>query len=235
MAQKECVIQIFETLQGVATLGQLYALVDTSIWKTKTPYASIRRIVQTNKEFFKIKPGLWGLSHQKDMILKDLHINLNTTENLHFTHTYYQGIITELGALRGFQTFIPAQDKNKLFINKPLKDIATLDTICTFTYLELINKAKTIDSIWFNERKMPHAFYEVEHSTDFKNSLNKFFELQDFRSKFYIVADKKRKAQFLSIMENSIYKPIKDFVNFADYESIVKQYENESMKYEMGI
>ena len=119
MSQKECVIHIFETLQGVATLGQLYALVDTSIWKTKTPYASIRRIVQTNKEFFKIKPGLWGLSRQKDMIIKNLHITTNTTENTYFTDAYYQGIITELGALRGFQTFIPAQDKNKLFINPP--------------------------------------------------------------------------------------------------------------------
>lgn len=115
MSQKECVIQIFEKLQGVATLGQLYALVDTSIWKTKTPYASIRRIVQTNQEFSKIKPGLWCLSSRKNKILKELKLTQNNAENLQFTHSYYQGIIAELGILRGFQTFIPAQEKISSF------------------------------------------------------------------------------------------------------------------------
>ncbi len=46
---------------GFATLGFLYNNVDVSNWATKTPFASIRRIVQTNNCFFKIKPGLWGL------------------------------------------------------------------------------------------------------------------------------------------------------------------------------
>ena len=36
-------------------------------------------------------------------------------------------------------------------------------------------------------------------------------------------------------MSSSIYKNIKNFIYFADYDSIAKQYEQESMKYEMGI
>ena len=47
---------------------------------------------------------------------------------------------------------------------------------------------------------MPNCFYEVEHSTNIINSLNKFYELQDFRSKFCIVADIRRKTEFCSLI-----------------------------------
>ena len=41
--------QVIDTLRkqgGYATLGNLYHIVDTSTWATKTPNESIRRIVQ---------------------------------------------------------------------------------------------------------------------------------------------------------------------------------------------
>ena len=74
---------------------------------------------------------------------------------------------------------------------------------------------------------MPCAFYEVEHSTDMKNSLNKFYELQDFRAKFYIVAAKERKVQFDDIINQSIYLPIKDIVNFVNYDALIAQFDAE--------
>ena len=61
MGQKEQVIEAMESNGGCATFKQLNQLVDVSLWKAKDPAANIRRIVQTNDEFFKIKPGLWGL------------------------------------------------------------------------------------------------------------------------------------------------------------------------------
>jgi len=57
--------------------------------------------------------------------------------------------------------------------------------------------------------------------------LNKFFELQDFRTEFYIVADGTRKKQFNDIIDYSIYNPIRQYVRFFSYENLVKQYENE--------
>ena len=72
-------------------------------------------------------------------------------------------------------------------------DISTMKEMPIFTYDKIVKRAKTIDTVWFNERELPRAFYEVEHSTNIINSLNKFFELQDFRSDFFIVANSKRK------------------------------------------
>lgn len=211
-------------------MSQLYYATDISSWKTKTPFASIRRILQTNPEFFKIQPGLWGLSDYKKEILEKFSIKNNRiSDNNEFTHTYYQGIIAEIGNSRNFKTFVPAQDKNRLFANRKLSEVATTDK-CDFTYPEIVRFAKTVDVIWFNERNLPNSFFEVEHSTDFKNSINKFYELQDFRAKFWIAGKKERRRQFEDVINASIYYPIKKLVSFVDYENLVRQYEKEMSK-----
>lgn len=225
-----------QKLGGLATLSQLYGSTDVSSWQTKTPFATIRRIVQTSREFFKIQPGLWALKEYESEILKNFDIKSDgILKDGDFSHAYYQGIIAQIGNIRKFHTFIPAQDKNRKFINQKLGDMASLDKIYSFSYENIVQKAKNIDVIWFNDRKLPNSFFEVEHSTDFKNSLNKFYELQDFNANMFIVADKSRFRQFRSVVETSIYRDIANFVKFADYESIAKQYEKESLKVQMGI
>ena len=61
MNQKECVVEALASLGGMATLFDLYLKTDVSTWGSKTPFASIRRIAQNNKEFYKVRAGLWGL------------------------------------------------------------------------------------------------------------------------------------------------------------------------------
>lgn len=229
MLQKDYVIEAMRANGGYATLQQLNMLVDFSTWKTKTPEASIRRIVQENYEFFRIQPGLWALREYENEVNKKFNIIKSNVESVsQFTHSYYQGIIVEIGNIKKLGTYVPPQDKNKLFLEKKLSDIITVHDIYKFTYDDIIRNAKTVDAIWFNERKMPCAFYEVEHTTNIKNSLNKFFELQDFRAKFYIVADKARKRQFEDVIGASIYNPIREMVGFVSYDDLVKQYSNES-------
>lgn len=58
MTQKEYVIEAMRRNGGYATFQQLNQMVDFSTWKTKTPQASIRQIVQVYDEFFRIRPGL---------------------------------------------------------------------------------------------------------------------------------------------------------------------------------
>ena len=103
-----------------------------------------------------------------------------------FTHAYYQGLIVDIGNMRKLKTYVPAQDKNKMFLDRKLGEVSTMTDIPEFTYPKITNRARTIDTIWFNEREMPSAFYEVEHSTNIINSLNKFFELLDKQHKMLI-------------------------------------------------
>ena len=188
MTQHEQVIELMRQNGGFATLGYLNSAIDVSGWKTKTPFATIRRIVQDERFFFKIKPGLWALKSFKDEVLSKFNISdqKNSQIQEEFNHSYYQGLISEIGNLKGLSTFVPNQDKNKLFLDKPLKEITTVSDILEFTYPEVLRRAKTIDVIWFNNRKFPSAFFEIEHNTDFQNSFSKFIDLQDFYSEFFI-------------------------------------------------
>jgi hypothetical protein len=235
MKQNEAVILTIEKLGGVATLGQLnqevFKISDCE-WKTKTPFASIRRIVQLDKNIYKIKPGLYGLVDYKGKneskgIIEITDKNKHSKEAIDFNHSYFQGLLLKVGNLKGFKTFVPNQDKNRFFLNEKLVDIRTLDEIPKYSYPKLVNKSASVDVIWFNEREMPHSFFEVEHSTDIQNSLLKFNELQDFYSRMVIVADSKRKDEYLKKLKYSSFTNLvnQKRVSFMDYEALNKQYE----------
>ena len=234
MKQHEAVIKIMEENGGFATLNYLnnkVLKVAGVEWKTKTPFASIRRIVQDSRFFFKIKPGLWALNTHKNKLSNNiLKIYEESKESFRkeqkYTHYYYQGILAEIGTLHNYKVYIPPQDKNKPFLNKQLKDVLTLEKLPMFTYEQIVNTIKSIDVIWINKRDFPAKVFEVEHSTDFKNSLNKFYELMDFSTNMVIVSHKKKERQFDSILNLSIYKKLKNKVSFYDYESLEEYYSN---------
>ena len=71
MKQHEAVIQAMKQNGGYATLGHLHQRVlkiPDCKWDTKTPSESIRRIVQTYPDFFKIRPGLGALTSERDKV-----------------------------------------------------------------------------------------------------------------------------------------------------------------------
>jgi len=229
MNQIEAVFEAMKKMGGYSTLGDLYRTalkIPNCIWKAKDPYANIRRIVQTNIEFSRIKPGLWGLSLQKEKILGELglanaHMG-NETDEVRFTHSYYQGLLGQVGSLRGFNTYIPQQDKNKRFLQNKLSDVSTINSLYPFTYAFLVNKAKSVDVIWFNERKLPDSFFEIEHSTNIINSLLKYLNFQDFMVNFYIVADSVREIDYKNKISQDVFRPIAKYTRFLDYDSLSK-------------
>ena len=224
MKQHEAVVLAMLQNGGYATLGQLYQAVPEipdCEWKTKTPFASIRRIVQTHDDFFKIRPGLWALTSEKEKVLHLFSNEMAEGKEREYSHYFFQGLVVEIGNLKDFKTFVPAQDKNKPFGKQKLSDIATLSSMYEFTFPDVLRKAQTIDVVWINNRRYPNSFFEIEHSTDIYNSLLKFVELQDFRSDFYIVADVRRRAEFNSKVSLNAFATIKPFVKFWDYDSVL--------------
>jgi hypothetical protein len=225
MKQYEAVIEVMEANGGYATLGYLYQnvlKVEDCLWKTKTPFASIRRIVQDKRYFFKIKPGLWALnSHRKNLPFDITKIKAdNKIVNDEFNHTYYQGLLVEIGNVKKYDTYIPSQDRNKIFLGKKLNDIVTIHDFFQFSYEHVVNKARTVDVTWFNERKMPCLLFEVEHTTNIQNSLLKYVELQDFNIQFFIVADAIRKREYDTKLSLNAFSPIKQRVKFMDYNRL---------------
>lgn len=214
---------------GAATLRRLNEILDFSTWATKTPEASVRRIVQNCKEIFKIRPGLWALEECRAAVLSRFKLKPGDAKSEEaFTHGYYQGLLVEIGKLRHWQTYVPAQDRNRLFVGKALGDIADTTEIPAFTNERILRRARSVDVIWFNGRGMPTNFYEVEHTTDIRNSLSKFYELQDFHAGFAIVADKSRRREYEDKIAASIFDSIAGRVEFLDYERIACMHESVS-------
>ena len=224
MKQYEAVIRVMEENGGFATLGFLYqkALRMPGVeWKTKTPIKSINRIVQVDRHFFKIKPGLWALKSHRDRLPVDVFPRgISLTQRKASDHSFYQGMILEIGNLKHFRTAVPAQDKNRMYLNRRLGDIASVKESYKFSYDHIVKRASTIDALWFNERKMPTSCFEVEHSTDISNSLLKFVELQDFHAKFFIVADIRRQAEFAAKANFAAFSTVSGRTKFMSYDDL---------------
>lgn len=224
--QESQVIEAMRKEGGFATFKQLNEILDFSSWKSKTPEASVRRIVQNSKAIFRIQPGLWALEAMREEVLKRFNLKQGDKKSEEqFSHGYYQGLLVEIGKCRHLTTYVPPQDKSRLFLGQKLGDVADIINLPQFTYFNIYKKARTIDVIWLNDRGMPNAFYEVEHTTDIKNSLIKFYELQDFAASFTIVASAHRKAEFDDKICASIFSPIAKRVRFDSYDKIAAQHE----------
>jgi hypothetical protein len=241
MTQAQAVIETIDMLGGIATLNQInqhiFEITDCQ-WRTKTPFASVRRIVQQTAGIYKIKPGLYALeTHRQALenngILVQNEHNQDSDAIKTFNHAYYQGLLLEMGKMRHLDTFVPDQDKHKQFLNQAeLGDLRTIQVLPEYSFPQLVKRSSTIDVIWFNDRHMPHSFFEVEHSTDIQNSLLKFNDLQDFAARMVIVADEKRHHEFISKMGYAAFRQLASNkrVAFLSYESLGKQYEQEFEK-----
>lgn len=231
MTQEQQVIDTLRNQGGYATLRRLNEVMDFSTWKTKTPEASVRRIVQISDAIFRIQPGLWALEESRDKVLKKFNITESDSKSIEqFNHAYYQGLLIEIGHYRNSSTYVPPQDQHRLFLDKELGDLTDHKLIPQFTFEALLRRARTVDVIWFNKRNMPTHFYEVEHTTDIKNSLSKFYELQDFFSSFYIVANGHRENEFNDKINASIFSPIKSRVKFITYDKVASLHSNLSQQ-----
>lgn len=57
-----------------------------------------------------------GIRKMREKVLKRLEICLHDFESDdRFTHSYYQGIVVNIGNIKKYDTYIPSQDKNKNF------------------------------------------------------------------------------------------------------------------------
>lgn len=246
MAQKtqtDAVIEAMERNGGYSTLKHLYEHVLTIRdveWATKTPFASMRRIVQNPRFFFKIRPGLWALNSHRNRLPPSVTALIDargqpSNDQEKYRHYYYQGIIAELGNLKNLLTYVPAQDKNKPFLDRTLAGVAKTTEMPCFTYPGIVNRVRSIDVVWFNARNLPDSVFEVEYSTDFQNALGKFDELQDFNTKMIVVAPAVRRRQYDDVVSRSLFREVRNRVNFWDCDTAEKVYQKLSEAQAMGL
>lgn len=187
----------------------------------KTPLATIQERVQRDKRFKRIGLGVYALAEHLDK-LPSVPKPKTETEKRGYVHTRIQGMIIELGNMEGFKTFTP--DKGKVFDNKRLGNLATLEEMPQFTYAEIIRSTQYVDVIWFNAEGFPEKAFEVEDSTDFRNSLVKFTDLRFFNMTFHLIAAIERKGKYEREVSRSVFGNISSRCHFSSYDEITQFY-----------
>lgn len=193
----------------------------------KTPHQTINERVQRDARFTRIVPGVWALSRFLDKLPDHLNPKVERTEDAkqQITHSLVQGMLIEIGNIQGYKTY--TSDKNSLFLMQKLYELTGLQEIPRFSYDHIIQSTKHIDVIWFNARLFPSNVIEVEHTTDFKNSLIKFVELQDFQTIMTIVAPKDRFERYKVEISKAAFTNISKRVSFISYEKVEGLYNNQ--------
>lgn len=244
MTQSECIMQIIDKNGGYAELSYIYdnAIAEyQNIFNEKNYKTNIRSLLQKeNKNYFRIKPGMWSLNESKSKLPKDIQDMIEKPSISYYEreteHARMQANLIYIGKSLNFTTYIYAQDRNRVFSKgKRLNDIVDLTKIPNFTYKEILKKIRTIDVVWFDDDisinniiyRYPEVVFEVESSTNFKESLNKFNYLKMLNiRRMYIIAPEKREEQFNKIIELEDYKDIRSRVKFLHYEDIELFLEN---------
>lgn len=214
----------------IATLKEIYQIAPTlKQFNGLTPDRTINERVQRDKRFVKLKPGLYGLKNYLEKLPDEFNPKISKTQadEDKITHAYIQGMLLEIGNINGFKTFAP--DKSGRFTSKKLCDIMTLKEIPKFTYEHILQSTRFIDVIWFNDRNFPNSIFEVENSTNFRNSLVKFVELQDFTTSMIMIAPNERSKinKYNQEIEKSAFAAIKDRVKFFNYDKIIGLYNSQ--------
>lgn len=214
----------------IATLKQIYQIAPTlKEFDGLTPNRTINERVQRDSRFVKIKPGLYALKQYLDNLPDELNpkVNKSKIDEDKITHSYVQGMLLEVGNSHGFKTFAP--DKGSKFITQNLSDVMTLHEIPKFTFENILQSTRYIDVIWFNERNFPNSIFEIENSTNFRNSLVKFVELQDFTTSMYLIApnEASKVAKYNQEIEKAAFSAIKDRVKFFNYDKVIGLYNSQ--------
>lgn len=192
-----------------------------------TPLKTIQERVQRDKRFTRIGLGVYALTEYLDK-LPQIITPKTTGEKTNQRHSAVQGMIIEIGNMEGFDTYTP--DRSKMFANKELCNIATIREFPLFTYDKIVQSVKFVDVAWFNERGFPEKIFEVEDSTDFRGSLVKFAELQDFNTSFNLVASVERKTKYDREVSKTAFANIINRCHFVNYSDI-EEYYNASLNY----
>ena len=109
-------------------------------------------------------------------------------------HSILQGRLLEIGNIRGFHTFCP--DKSRIFNEKKLNQIATLDS-CPKLQFSDYNLLQKIDVLWFKNRGshyVPENAFEVELSTGVWSGVGRMATLMDYKNvPLYVIANDAKK------------------------------------------
>ena len=227
MTKIEAIVKLMEDNGGAASLKYIYE--------------NITKYYPTAKQSAEWEAGLRGVLYReikKQHLFKKVGLSIYALadyipveppkKDKVRMHSFIEGICLELGNFHDYHTY--TADPSAIYRdNLHLSDIASISTIPDFSYNAIIHEAKHIDVIWFNKKGLafPQKVFEVVDSVGtLTGAFNRSLQLQNFMTKFYIVAPEKHHDKYLQTIELEIYQAQKERFQFINYDDIRDWYDS---------
>ncbi len=142
-----------------------------------------------------------------------------------FNHSQIQTLIGSIGVHRGYDIWIPYNDRNKLDWGLTQKFIYKNEL--PERYSKVFNVIKQIDVLWLKRGLSElSAMFEVEHSTTIYSGLLRFNDLHltepNLKPRFSIVSNDIRRGLFLRQVNRPTFKisGLSDLCSFIEYKDV---------------
>lgn len=142
-----------------------------------------------------------------------------------FNHSQIQTLIGSIGIHRGYDIWIPNNDRNKLDWQLAQRFICKNEL--PERYLRVFEVIKQVDVLWLKRGSSElSAMFEVEHSTTIYSGLLRFNDLHlvepNLKPKFNIVSNDLRRALFLRQINRPTFKVsgLYEHCNFLEYKDV---------------
>lgn len=147
-----------------------------------------------------------------------------------FTHQQVQSLLGAIGSKKGFDIWVPQNDRSsldwKLVSKFPLKDEIP------FEYDKVSNILEEIDVVWFERgRSLLKAMFEIEHTTSLYSGLLRFNDIYLAVStvdRFSIVSNYDRKTIFVRQLRRPTFQAsgLSEKVSFLEYGNVYQWFMN---------
>lgn len=147
------------------------------------------------------------------------------------SHWDVMGILLDLGNLLAYDTYAADPSKKSEFLNKSLRDLATLKEIPGFTFKDTLEIVRNIDVIWFKNGEYPEYCFEVEHTTNVRDGLLRLYQISPLKGVgFFVIARSNTFDRFEREVNRKPFREIKNRYTFHSYKELAVFYE-EAKKY----
>ncbi|HPM11389.1 MAG TPA: hypothetical protein PK941_13215 [Paludibacter sp.] len=142
-----------------------------------------------------------------------------------FTHSQIQTFIGSIGVIKGYDIWIPSNDRNKLDWSLTEKFVCSKELPSRYGKIEEV--VREVDVVWIQRGSSElRAMFEVEHSTPIYSGLLRFNDLylaeRNLKPKFSVVSNDVRRSLFLRQINRPTFKlsGLSDVCNFLEYKDV---------------
>lgn len=228
----EAIEQVLRDNGGVVSLEVLYKdivkyrdVTTNREWKA-TLRGILYREMQQKGRIVRVGLGVFAL---QDAVPKlTLFQRITRGENVQrkwLNHASIEGMLLELGNFYGYDTYTANAQKH--FDGKPLASIATLKDLPPFTFPDLLEQLRWIDVLWFERkpRPFPKFAFEVEMKPNFRRALLRLYQLRDFNTTLYVVADDTKQKLFEKCLQDEPFHILRHRFAFFPIDKVLLLYQ----------